>query len=67
MPKHRYFSLKEELYPYLLVNLRSGATFTRVNSATSYSRICGTSIGGSLYWGIMRLIKLEHDPTESLT
>ena len=30
--RQHYFSFKDELYPYLLVNLRSGATFTRVNS-----------------------------------
>lgn len=66
-PKQRYFSLKEELYPYMLVNLRSGATFTRVDSKTEYRRLCGTTIGGSLYWGILKLLKQVTEPTEALT
>ena len=41
-----YFS-KKELYPYLLVNIRSGSTFIRVNSPTEHVRVSGTALGGS--------------------
>ena len=58
--------MKDELYPYLLVNVRSGATFTRVDSAESSSRICGTSIGGAFFWGICRLLNAFNDPTEAV-
>lgn len=37
-----------------------------MNSKDDYHRICGTSIGGSLYWGILRLLN-QTDPTEALT
>jgi pantothenate kinase len=65
-PKQHYFSLKEELYPYLLVNLRSGATFTRVESKTSYKRIHGNTIGASTFWGMLRILNYYNDPTDSI-
>lgn len=58
--------MKEELYPYLLVNLRSGATFTRVNSKDSFHRVLGTSIGSSFFWGILRLLNFFNDPSEAV-
>jgi pantothenate kinase len=64
--KQHFFSLKDELYPYLIVNLRSGATFTRIDSPTKFTRICGTSIGGSLFWGVLRLLNYFSDPTEAV-
>lgn len=57
--------MKDELYPYILVNLRSGATFTRVDSKDSFNRVLGTSIGSSFFWGILRLLNMFHDPTEA--
>lgn len=65
-PKQQYFSLKDELYPYLLVNVRSGATFTRIDSVDSHTRLFGTSIGGSFFWGVLRLLNYFHDPTEAV-
>lgn len=58
--------MKEELYPYILVNLRSGATFTRVDSPTEYKRLLGTSIGSSFFWGVLRLLNKFHDPTDAI-
>mmetsp|Transcript_1731 Transcript_1731/g.1176 ORF Transcript_1731/g.1176 Transcript_1731/m.1176 type:complete len:93 (+) Transcript_1731:676-954(+) len=46
--------------------MRSGATFTKVNSATDYTRITGTSIGVSLFWGIARYMNYFKDPTEAV-
>lgn len=65
-PKQTYFSLKDDLYPYLLVNIRSGATFTRVDSKDCHERIFGTSIGSSFFWGILRLLNHFSDPTEAV-
>ena len=64
--KQHFFSLKDELYPYLLVNVRSGATFNRVDSSESHTRICGTSIGGAFFWGVLRLLNYFNDPTEAV-
>jgi type II pantothenate kinase len=65
-PKRQFFSLKEDLYPYLLVNFRSGASFTRVDSKDNWSRIAGTSIGSSFFWGVLRLLDLYNDPTKAV-
>lgn len=46
--------------------MRSGASFTRVDSADSMTRICGTSIGGAFFWGILRLLNFYNDPTEAV-
>lgn len=65
-PKQHYFSLKQELYPYLLVNIRSGATFTMVTSKDTSERIFGTSIGASFFWGVLRLLNHFQGPTEAV-
>lgn len=46
--------------------MRSGATFTRVDSKDNYHRVCGTSIGSSVFWGILRLLNMFSDPTEAI-
>jgi pantothenate kinase len=50
----------------LLVNLRSGATFTRVNSKSHYKRIAGSSIGSNVFVGILRLLNVFNDPTSAI-
>jgi pantothenate kinase len=64
--KQHFFSLKDELYPYLIVNVRSGASFTRVDSPDQFERVCGSSIGSSFFWGILRLLNYYNDPTEAV-
>ena len=59
-----YFSLGNSIYPYLLLNMRSGASFIRVDGPNNYHRVAGTSIGVSLLWGISRYMGLFKDPTE---
>jgi pantothenate kinase len=66
-PIQQFFSLKDSLYPYILVNLRSGATFTRVDSPRSYKRIAGSSIGSNVFVGILRLLNIFNDPTSAIT
>lgn len=48
------------------MNLRSGATFTRVDSKDSFHRVLGTSIGSSFFWGILRLLNFFSDPSEAV-
>lgn len=48
----------------MLVNLRSGATFHVVESATSFRRVLGTTIGSSFAVGILRYLDMFSDPTE---
>lgn len=62
-----YFSLGKSIYPYLLLNMRSGASFIRVDGPNNYHRVAGTSIGVSLLWGINRYLGLFQDPTEMCT
>ena len=50
----------------MLVNLRSGCSFTRVDSANEYKRITGSSIGVNVFLGILRLLNLFNDPTEAV-
>lgn len=64
--KQHFFSLKDDLYPYLIVNVRSGASFTRVDGPDKFERICGTSIGSAFFWGILRLLNYYNDPTEAV-
>ncbi len=64
--KQHFFSLKDELYPYLLVNVRSGASFIRVDGPDKFERICGTSIGSAFFWGVLRLLNYYSDPTEAV-
>lgn len=47
-----------------MVNLRSGASFFRVDGPRDYKRVAGTSIGVSLAWGISRYMGIFNDPTE---
>lgn len=54
------------MYPYLLVNVRSGATFTRVDSKTEHKRITGSVIGSNLFMGVLRIINRFSDPKEAL-
>ena len=62
-PIQQFFSQREDLYPYLLVNLRSGASFTKVESKTKSTRLSGSSIGSNVFLGILRLTNMFNDPT----
>ena len=65
-PNQHFFSLKDELYPYLLVNLRSGASYTRVDSKTQNRRLAGSAIGANVFLGILRLLNNFNNPTEAI-
>jgi type II pantothenate kinase len=65
--KQHFFSLKDELYPYMIVNVRSGASFIRVDGPDKWEKLCGTSIGGAFFWGVLRLLNFYNDPTEAVS
>lgn len=54
------------LYPCLLLNLRSGLSFYRLNSATDYRRIQGSCLGGTTIWSIVKLLTSFKSPEEAL-
>ena len=66
-PIQHFFSLKDELYPYLLVNLRGGANFVRVDSKNEFHRIAGSTIGIHAIIGILRSLNIFEDPIDALT
>jgi pantothenate kinase len=37
-----------------------------VESRTDFKRVCGTSIGSSFFWGILRLLNQFNDPTQAV-
>lgn len=64
--KQVFYSQKKDLYPYLLVNIRSGANFIRVEGPGEYKRVSGTAIGAATFVGTMRMMYDVEDPTELL-
>lgn len=66
-PKEQiFYSIRENFYPYLLVNLRSGTNFLRVDSPTQYKRVIGTSIGAGTFIGISKLLFEGNDLSDAL-
>lgn len=61
-----YFSFKGDLYPYMLVSIKSGCSFIRVDSSTEFTKISGTAIGASTFVGISNLLWEIDDPTDAL-
>ena len=43
-------------YPYLLVNIGSGVSILRVESADKFERVGGTAMGGGTFWGLGSLL-----------
>jgi type II pantothenate kinase len=50
------FQLGPDPYPYIIVNIGSGVSILRVNSATDFTRIGGTSVGGGTFTGLCSLL-----------
>jgi len=48
------------------VNLRSGASFIRVDSKTQHRRITGSAIGSNFFLGMLRALNLFNDPTDAI-
>jgi type II pantothenate kinase len=54
-PMH-FVDPREDIYPYLLVNIGSGVSFLKVTGRRSYERVGGTSLGGGTLWGLLSLL-----------
>jgi type II pantothenate kinase len=54
-----YFKRKENLYPYLLVQIGSGISMILVKSKRNFERVSGSSLGGGAFAGLCRIIT-EH-------
>jgi type II pantothenate kinase len=53
---YEILSNKSDVYPFILVNIGSGVSILKVNSAQSYERISGTSLGGGTLWGLLSVL-----------
>ncbi|ODQ50579.1 fumble [Saitoella complicata NRRL Y-17804] len=49
---------REDIYPYLLVNIGSGVSMIKVSGpgANEFERIGGSSLGGGTLWGLLSLL-----------
>ncbi|KAF7548093.1 hypothetical protein G7Z17_g7295 [Cylindrodendrum hubeiense] len=47
---------RDNIYPYLLVNIGSGVSFLKVTGPRSYQRVGGTSLGGGTLWGLLSIM-----------
>lgn len=47
---------RENIYPYLLVNIGSGVSMIKVSGPKQFQRVGGTSLGGGTFWGILSLL-----------
>ena len=50
------FQLGPDPYPYIIVNIGSGVSILRVESATTFKRIGGTSVGGGTFLGLCAML-----------
>jgi len=48
--------VKEDYFPYILVNIRSGVSILKINSKDSFERISGSTLGGGTFWALCRLL-----------
>eukprot|EP00826_Nyctotherus_ovalis_P026320 TRINITY_DN2057_c0_g1_i4.p1 TRINITY_DN2057_c0_g1~~TRINITY_DN2057_c0_g1_i4.p1 ORF type:complete len:302 (+),score=70.56 TRINITY_DN2057_c0_g1_i4:599-1504(+) len=65
-PKPRFFSKKADLYPYMLVTIRSGIVFLRVDGPKNFKILDGSNIGASTYLGLLKLLTSYKYPEEAL-
>lgn len=54
-PMH-FVSPRDNIYPYLLVNIGSGVSMLKVTGPRTYERVGGTSLGGGTLWGLLSLL-----------
>lgn len=54
------------LYPFLLVNIGSGVSILEVKDMFDFSRVSGSALGGSTYWGLCKLLTKFESFDESM-
>ena len=47
---------RQNLYPYLVVNVGSGVSVLKITGPESFERVSGSGIGGGTFWGLTRLL-----------
>ncbi|KAJ1919676.1 hypothetical protein H4219_001817 [Mycoemilia scoparia] len=47
---------KDDVFPYMLVNIGSGVSILKVTGENNFERISGTSLGGGTLWGLLTLL-----------
>lgn len=60
------YQLGPNPYPYIIVNIGSGVSILLVKSATDFSRIGGTSVGGGTFVGLCSLLTGSQSFEEAL-
>ena len=61
------FQLGPDPYPYIIVNIGSGVSILLVKSATDFTRIGGTSVGGGTFTGLCSLLAGVDSFEEAIT
>ncbi|KAF2097229.1 fumble-domain-containing protein [Rhizodiscina lignyota] len=52
----QFVDKRENIYPYLLVNIGSGVSMIKVSGPRQFQRVGGTSLGGGTLWGLLSLL-----------
>ena len=52
----KFMEPRNDIYPYLLVNIGSGVSMVKVSGSRQFERIGGTSLGGGTLWGLLSLL-----------
>lgn len=52
----KFVGSRENIYPYLLVNIGSGVSMIKVSGPRQFQRVGGTSLGGGTLWGLLSLL-----------
>lgn len=47
---------KQDVYPFLLVNIGSGVSILKITAESQYERVSGTSLGGGTFLGLCRAL-----------
>ncbi|ORX86478.1 pantothenate kinase 1 [Basidiobolus meristosporus CBS 931.73] len=53
--------VREEMFPYLLVNLGTGVSILKVSGWDDFERVSGSGLGGGTYYGLCRLLTQAKD------
>lgn len=52
----QFVKQRDNIYPYLLVNIGSGVSMIKVSGPRQFERVGGTSLGGGTLWGLLSLL-----------
>ncbi|ORX89453.1 fumble [Basidiobolus meristosporus CBS 931.73] len=58
--------VREDMFPYLLVNVGTGVSILKVSNWDDFERVSGSGIGGGTYYGLCRLLTQAKDFSATL-